>query len=261
MQTKKRAKPVKFGSKKEKKQPLEPKKIEKDTLKDEKQETEVVEIEAVNPDEVDEKEAVEDVEVVEAKDEEEKEEKKSVLHKEEIVEESSTDEAVDFFTKPPDVEVGSKKGAFIYFLTVFLVTFLIGIGLFAGIYYVTSGNQINLFPKPTEVPPTPTPIIEMPVEVDLQAYSIEVLNGSGVTGAAGDAQEALEEEGFKVDSVGNADSTDFELTKITAAEKVDKEYLQKLTEFLKKTYSIDEDIEKAENDTDVTIIIGTEKTP
>ncbi len=43
---------------------------------------------------------------------------------------------------------------------------------------------------------------------------VQVLNGNGVTGAAGDMSEKLEENGFEVESVGNAGSRDYEVTTV-----------------------------------------------
>src|SRR3989338_987974 len=58
----------------------------------------------------------------------------------------------------------------------------------------TSGEQ------PTQEP-TPTP--------DLKAHPIKVLNGSGEAGKALEIKTFLEEKGFTIAEVGNADSYDF----------------------------------------------------
>ncbi len=43
---------------------------------------------------------------------------------------------------------------------------------------------------------------------------VQVLNGNGVSGAAGKMSETLQASGFRVESVGNADTRDYELTTI-----------------------------------------------
>ena len=50
-------------------------------------------------------------------------------------------------------------------------------------------------------------VVERPLRV-------QVLNGNGVTGAAGKMSERLEENGFEVESIGNAGSRDYEVTTV-----------------------------------------------
>ncbi len=47
-----------------------------------------------------------------------------------------------------------------------------------------------------------------------QPLRVQVLNGNGVSGAAGKMSQTLQASGFEVDSVGNADTRDYELTTI-----------------------------------------------
>jgi hypothetical protein len=67
-------------------------------------------------------------------------------------------------------------------------------------------------PKATATP-TPKPTID-PVDketgLDRSEISIEVLNGSGVTGAASQASDTLKSFGYNISSVGNAETTDYE---------------------------------------------------
>lgn len=108
-------------------------------------------------------------------------------------------------------------------------------------------------PFPTEEPsPTDEP-------VDRAEYSIEVLNGSETAGEAGRLQEALESAGFSVDSVANADNTDYTTTIIQAKSAVSKTFLDELEEELAKTYTMgsSETLEDSDEH-DVVIIIGME---
>ena len=67
-------------------------------------------------------------------------------------------------------------------------------------------------PVPTEVPTTPSPTA--------QPLTISVLNGSGVSGAAGDMSQELKKLGYTVSSTGNADA--FTYTGITVKIKKSK---------------------------------------
>jgi len=83
------------------------------------------------------------------------------------------------------------------------------------------------FPTDTPVPsaspteePTTTPAAKSvnPVDsatgLDRSTLSVEVQNGSGVTGAAAKASDVLKSFGYKVSSVGNADNEDYVNTTI-----------------------------------------------
>jgi hypothetical protein len=47
-----------------------------------------------------------------------------------------------------------------------------------------------------------------------QPLRVQVLNGNGVSGAASKMSQTLQASGFKVESVGNADTRDYELTTV-----------------------------------------------
>lgn len=104
---------------------------------------------------------------------------------------------------------------------------------------------------------TPTPTEE---EVDLSAYSIEILNGSGVAGVAGDEQDALEADGFSVENTGNAENQDFTETTISAKSSVSPEFIQKLQDSLSSRYVVSDDTDELDldNDYDVVVTIGSE---
>lgn len=76
-------------------------------------------------------------------------------------------------------------------------------------------------PKPTEeVKPTiaPTTKAVNPVDaltgLDRSTLSVEVQNGSGVTGTASKGSDILKSFGYKVSSIGNADNENYENTTI-----------------------------------------------
>lgn len=179
------------------------------------------------------------------------------------------------FNTPPDAGE-KKKNPFLYFIIIALVAFVTGIAFMAGIYYAMP--EKNLFAMPSlslpslpglpaaQPTPTPTPAIVPPTPtsaktVALSDYTVKVLNGSGVRGEAAKVKASLEAEGFKVGSIGNADSNDVAKTQITVKKSVDKAAVTKLTDALKKTYVLDKVTElpaTATSESDITVTIGKE---
>lgn len=107
------------------------------------------------------------------------------------------------------------------------------------------------------VTPTEEPT---PAEVDLDTFTIEILNGSGIVGEAGRAQELLETNEFKIDSTGNAENYDFEDTVIQAGSDVDEGWLDELRDTLSKNYTVKAGVTKldaADSESDVVVIVGS----
>jgi hypothetical protein len=79
-------------------------------------------------------------------------------------------------------------------------------------------------PEPTPTPsleapePTPTPDVRGDIYLD-------VLNGSGVAGAAGRTADTLRALGYQIAEVGNADNSNYAETEIYAAADFDNETL------------------------------------
>jgi len=114
-------------------------------------------------------------------------------------------------------------------------------------------------PKAT-VTPTPKPTID-PVDketgLDRSDLSIEVLNGSGETGAASKASETLKALGYGISSIGNADNTDYE--NVTIKVKSDKEkFLDLLKKDLGFSYTIGSSSADLADDSsaDALVIVG-----
>lgn len=111
--------------------------------------------------------------------------------------------------------------------------------------------------KEESVTPTEEPT---PADVKNDAYTIELLNGSGIAGEAGRAQELLEGEEFKVDSTGNAENYDFEDTVIQAGSDVDEAWIKELRRTLGKNYTVKSGVTKldaADSTADVVVIVGS----
>lgn len=186
----------------------------------------------------------------------------TVETKEESVPEVPAEEETDklsFLTEKPNVEEKPKKKTFLTII-VMLVVFLLGMLAGGFIVYkkgnIFAGKKETVAEKQEQVTPSPAPSEE---PVDLAKYTIEVLNGSGTKGVAGELKDSLVKEGFDVSSAGNATSSAFAKTVIRAKKEVGKEYLKKLQAFLLKSYILSETQELEDTEkTDVVVIIGAE---
>lgn len=296
MQTKKRARPVKFGKDVDKKEP----KVSEEAVSEEKKESEVKETEVEEEKVVVKEEKIADDTAVasdddtepmevklsvepaeepskEAATEEESETKEestpSVDKEETTVDQEATEEPIPSkpapfgsFTYDREARAG-RKSSFRNFFVIAFFAFLVGLASMAGVSYLLSGNTSDLakiaFQQET---PTPLPTKEpaatpTPEKVDLSAYTINVLNGSGLTGEAAKAKSQLIEAGFKVGSVGNADTSDYTKTTITAQKDVHPQYLNELITLLKETYKVNSVVENSSKSgvSEVIVTLGSDK--
>jgi len=154
------------------------------------------------------------------------EEPKGILVEETSEEEESTTESDDslpkpeeqelspeteeiFKERPPEEEVLLKKVKKKLFITGFLVAVFV-FALIGGIFYLT--NRFNQQTKEEvtagiEEQQEPTPI-PTPNQLDREEISLEILNGSGVSGAAAEIAEIFEDLGYKIVEIGNANRTE-----------------------------------------------------
>jgi hypothetical protein len=177
------------------------------------------------------------------------------------------------FDTPIEVETtGKGKGVLLYFIIVALASFLIGIGSMAALTFgfgkgtlpqiklpnlpSSSKPSPDLSKSVTIIPSTPTPS----KAVDLAAYNIKILNGSGVTGAATKLKTDLTAAGFTVVSAANADSSDFTETIVAYKKDINPDYIKQLKETLGKKYKVGADAQLTSAQTkeaDVVITIGS----
>lgn len=119
-------------------------------------------------------------------------------------------------------------------------------------------------PAATKVPDrTPTPAKTTPAPtstsgVNRSDLSIEIQNGSGISGAAGQASTLLKGLGYKVLSTGNADNFDYEQTVVKVkAEK--KAFLNQLKLDLESEYTVESATSDLTGSTaDAVVIVGRE---
>lgn len=176
-------------------------------------------------------------------------------------------------------------GKALYVVLFVLLVIIIGIG---AAQFLTSRNDdikdaaptAIEFEEPTEAPPTPTPeaaettitptgtdedeaeeessdSVDKATGLDRADLSIVVLNGSGVSGAAGKLSTTLTELGYDVSSTGNADSSDYESTEISIS-NVKRNFLNLLKKDLGSDYTIGETSTTYTGTGDARIIIGAE---
>lgn len=128
--------------------------------------------------------------------------------------------------------------------------------------YLFKNYEVNITKKTAskqiELPSnTPTPTI---AEVNKEAYTIVVLNGSGVAGEAANVQKLLEDTGFKIGEIGNASNQDFADTEISATPKIDKAYLDELEKSLSKNWNVKVVKAPASQTDEVIVTVGSNKT-
>lgn len=129
------------------------------------------------------------------------------------------------------------------FKVVFLVTIITAliVGFIAGGVYVyitgvNSGSTPEVTPTPSASPATQataTPVATPKPVVKLDTLSVNVLNGSGVIGAAGKVKSALEAAGFKVTGTGNAANYNFKNTVVQVKPGTSAEVIQAAKDALK----------------------------
>ena len=109
---------------------------------------------------------------------------------------------------------------------------------------------------PTGVSPTPKKQTVTPGELDRSSLSIQVLNGSGISGAAGKMQATLDNLGYTDVTTGNADAFDYEDISISVKSTKAK-FLELLKKDLSDSYTIgDTDTKLTSGSYDAVIIIG-----
>ncbi|HJZ05953.1 hypothetical protein A2634_01400 [Candidatus Amesbacteria bacterium RIFCSPHIGHO2_01_FULL_48_32] len=166
----------------------------------------------------------------------------------------------------PEVEMASAKGGGWNWLGV-VVAFLGGaaIGGLGGYAAWGSGLLAKLIKAPaavvmtkggTETAPTaaPSPTMATVAREDLK---VQVLNGSGVRGAAGVAGGYLESLGYSIADVGNAPDSDFEET-VVRIKSDKKTYWEMLKADLGGKYTVVAQVESLEEGSlyDVVVIVG-----
>ncbi len=174
-------------------------------------------------------------------------------------------------------------GKALYVVLFILLIVIIGIG--AAQFLSSRNNQLKdtaptaiEYEEPTDVSPSPTPeateednttpsptkaddetsdTVDKTTGLDRKDLSIVVLNGSGVSGAAGKLSTKLKDLGYNVSSTGNADSSDYESTEINL-KSTKKSFLNLLKKDLGSDYIVGDTSTTYTGSGDAQIIIGAE---
>ncbi len=181
---------------------------------------------------------------------------------------SATSASETFLEGLPE-KSSSKKGTIVLLLIILLVL----CGAFGGYIYWRQGKNIlsQKFSLPSfisnknnsaksEVKITPTLVVTpTPTAIDKSQYSIQVLNGSGVTGEAAKVKQFLTSDGFSVSTTGNADNENYTDTEIKAKSSVSQAFLTELMKELSVTYSVSSttSVLSAQSSADIIVIIGS----
>lgn len=135
-------------------------------------------------------------------------------------------------------------------------------GIFFGMLYFAFQQGIRVGQERVKAQivaqPTPVESSPTPVEVETSVYPIKVLNGSGIAGEAASVRTILEDNGYRVSDIGNAETSDYDKTVIQTKAEVNKGWVNELRVLLEDTYSISEE-GLEESDDDVIIIVGSKK--
>ena len=115
-------------------------------------------------------------------------------------------------TNPVLEEEHQNKSGRRLFIAGSFIVFLIIAASVIFFFFLNKGSQSEQIVTPTEVPRK-----EEKIAFDRSKWSFEVLNGSGVSGAAKLAADKLTALGYLVVKVGNADSSDYTGTQIFIA--------------------------------------------
>lgn len=170
-----------------------------------------------------------------------------------------------FPTFPAYNRQSSRKARAFLFVAVFVI--LIGVLIVAGNFFLstqeTGETGQRMAATPTSQPPTPeataaaTPTPTPQEELDKSALIIQVLNGSGTSGAASDVADLLRGAGYTVSSTGNAETFEYEQTVVQIKES-QEQYADALITDLSTEYDVSSEVETlAENARfDAIVIVG-----
>lgn len=116
--------------------------------------------------------------------------------------------------------------------------------------------DVTFSPTPFESNLSPTPTAEASESIDKTTIRIQILNGSGISGAASSLKKELEKLGYKVGNVGNAKEQNYTNTIAYMSNDLSQIASGEIITLLKSLYT-QVDIEKETgNNYDIIIITG-----
>lgn len=143
---------------------------------------------------------------------------------------------------------------------VFIVMVLVGVLLTSGfLLWQRAEHGVVVKPSPSSavtavvVSPSPTP----EASPDMSVLKVQVLNGSGTAGVAATVKDLFKEYGFAQIDTGNAGSSDFTKTEISAKKEVPAAVLTQITAALEKeNYTVTTEELASSSKFDIVITVG-----
>jgi hypothetical protein len=158
---------------------------------------------------------------------------------------------------PPNSEQKSKKK---WIIVAIVLIVIVAIGGFLILSSPDFGGSDEPSPTPElEVLPTSTstPTAE---PADKSEITVIVLNGTGIAGEAGLLQTQLEDVGFVLIEVDNADDTDNEVTTVVFATDIPQELQEEVVDLLEGFYEeVDSSTSSSLDDSTIVITTGLRK--
>ena len=146
------------------------------------------------------------------------------------------------------------------------------VGILVLIVFIIAGFFIFKGTGTPEESPSPSPIIRgvttedetqtptpTPEAVDKTKVTIEVQNGTGITGDAGYLRDILKNLGYEKFELGNASTQDYITTSVTYLKDLSKTVQDEITEKLKETYKEVDVKASSTGKVDVLIVTGLKK--
>jgi hypothetical protein len=127
----------------------------------------------------------------------------------------------------------------------------------------TPTPTLGLTPSPsdTETTPSVSPAASSSVDkatgLDRSKLTIDVLNGSGISGLAGTTSDKLKDLGYTIGTVGNASSSNYDKT-VISVKAANKAYLALLKKDLSADYTIGTTSATFSGTADAQVIVGKE---
>ncbi len=156
-----------------------------------------------------------------------------------------------------------EEGGGLKWLLILVILFLVGMIGGLGYLFVFQNKPVNTTAPSSSSTSLKTVKVLNPSPtskaVAKNTYTIEVLNGSGVSGAAGTGQTYLKGLGYNVSGVGNADNSNYADTVIKAKTNVSSAFIAQLRSDLAGKYTMANSLTSLANSstTDVEVIVGS----
>lgn len=197
---------------------------------------------------------------------------KKESYEEDKVKEKKEDEQKEEVKEPviiPEESHSHKKMIIISVLSIFFVIFIFTFLLVRAGYFNLPTSVSMPFtqpsptptatPTPSPLPPTPTPVPQKD-KIDKEGMVVQIFNGTGTPGQAGEVKSALSKLGFGTINTGNSDTTDEVNTTVVFSGKVGAVTRKEVTDQLEKMFETVVSEEDLRADFDVKITTGKEIT-